>query len=75
VGSKVHPDPGRQQKGRFQLIAFFYQSSQGDCMNFEIKCTDTFRPVEKNNEWWVLIKEAKFSLPEISLVSRVCVSR
>ncbi|KAF7585789.1 hypothetical protein BBP40_010082 [Aspergillus hancockii] len=54
-----------QQNGKFQLIAFFYQSALGNCMNFEIKCTDDFRPVEKNDEWGVLIKDAKFSLPEI----------
>ncbi|KAE8370352.1 hypothetical protein BDV27DRAFT_152236 [Aspergillus caelatus] len=54
-----------QQKGKFQLIAFFYQSPHGNCMNFEVRCTDAFQPIDKSDLWGIVIKDAKFALPEI----------
>ncbi|OGM42815.1 hypothetical protein ABOM_009007 [Aspergillus bombycis] len=54
-----------QQKGKFQLIAFFYQSPHGNCMNFEVRCTEDFQPINKNDLWGLVIKDAKFALPEI----------
>ncbi|KAE8140257.1 hypothetical protein BDV38DRAFT_280254 [Aspergillus pseudotamarii] len=54
-----------QQKGKFQLIAFFYQSPHGICMNFEVRSTDAVQPIDKNDLWGIVIKDAKFALPEI----------
>lgn len=34
-------------------------------MNFEVRCTDAFQPIDKNDLWGIVIKDAKFALPEI----------
>ncbi|KAF5858760.1 hypothetical protein ETB97_003814 [Aspergillus alliaceus] len=63
-----------QRRNKFQLLAFFYRASHGNCMNFEIKCTDEFESVDNKGEYAVRLRDAKFALPQSKSLGLVCLN-
>ncbi|KAI9821128.1 MAG: hypothetical protein M1827_003862 [Pycnora praestabilis] len=53
----------RQEKV-VQLVAFFYDFKNGDCMNFNLKSTDVFEAFSRSGKYYIRIVDAKFALPK-----------
>ena len=48
-----------------QMVVFFADFAHGQCMNFQLKGTDTYESYIKSNKHFVRLVDAKFALPKL----------